>query len=269
MYLIDYHTHTELSPDSSALLMDNAQAAVEAGLSELCVTDHYDLLSGHGQPQPLAMLRWSERLAQFQSVQAAMGDRLTLRLGVEFGSGQMDSAVAHQVLQSPGLDFVIGSLHNSAAAFGRTDYYYLEYTSLEQCYRVMDGYFDTLEELVEADCYDVLGHLIFLKRYMSCRDGWPISFEGYTERIRTVLKGAIAHGRGMELNTWCGRTLEDWRPTLAIFQELGGEFITVSSDAHISADIGKGIREGYALLKDMGFRYVTTYEGRKPTQIKL
>ena len=45
MYCSDYHTHSQLSPDSSAPLEQMAQAAVEAGLDELCVTDHCDLLT--------------------------------------------------------------------------------------------------------------------------------------------------------------------------------------------------------------------------------
>ena len=41
MYYADYHTHSRLSPDSDAPLLDMAEAAARAGLSELCITDHY------------------------------------------------------------------------------------------------------------------------------------------------------------------------------------------------------------------------------------
>ena len=44
MYLTDYHTHTVLSPDSETPLSAMADAAAAAGLDELCVTDHCDLL---------------------------------------------------------------------------------------------------------------------------------------------------------------------------------------------------------------------------------
>lgn len=50
MYLTDYHTHTKLSPDGSVPLADMADAAVAAGLNELCVTDHCDLLELYGEP---------------------------------------------------------------------------------------------------------------------------------------------------------------------------------------------------------------------------
>lgn len=47
-YFIDYHTHSQLSPDSSVPLEQQAEAAVRSGLSELCITDHYDTVGLHG-----------------------------------------------------------------------------------------------------------------------------------------------------------------------------------------------------------------------------
>ncbi len=49
MYLADMHTHTQISPDSGARLADMARAAAAAGLDELYVTDHCDLLDGEGR----------------------------------------------------------------------------------------------------------------------------------------------------------------------------------------------------------------------------
>ncbi len=267
MYLIDYHTHSELSPDSSAILLENAQAAMAAGLSELCITDHFDLLDSHGRR--LHTLDWAPRLEQYHAVRAATADKLTLRLGVEFGSGHVDAADTAAVLAQPELDFVIGSLHNSSPRHGGVDFYYINYTSPQRCYEMLDDYFSSIEHLVEADCYDVLGHIIYPLRYMRERDGQSVHIDRYWDQIRSILKGVVAHGRGIEMNTWRGQTIEDWRPILSLFRDCGGEYLTVGSDAHESNSIGRGVREAYTLLQDMGFRYITTYEKRKPTQIKL
>lgn len=269
MYLIDYHCHSELSPDSSSLLLDNAKAAIGAGLSELCITDHFDLLTGKGKRQSAAALDWTSRLEQYHAVRAAVAGDLTLKLGIEFGSGQVDAAEAAQALSQPELDFVIGSLHNRSEETGAVDLYYLKYTSPAFCYEVLEDYFLSMERLVAADCYDVLGHIIYPIRYMSIRDGQNVDIYRYLDRIRTILKDVVAHGRGIEFNTWCGKTLELWRPTLEAYRDCGGEYITVGSDAHVSGSIGKGVREAYALLKDLGFRYITAYEKRTPVQIKL
>lgn len=267
MYYADYHCHSSISQDSTAPLLEDARAAIACGLSELCITDHFDLVLGYGERTHT--LDWSPRLEQYHAVKAAVAGKLKLRLGMEFGSGQVDGADAAAILSQPELDFVIGSLHNRTLESGGMDFYYVNYTSSEQCYDMLDDYFLSMERLVEADCYDVLGHIIYLPRYMTVRDGQTVDLERYSQRIRGILKTAIAHGKGMELNTWCGRTLEEWHTVLSIFKDLGGEYITVGSDAHVTENIGKGVPEAYELLRSHGFRYVTTYEKRTPIQIPL
>ena len=39
MYLADYHTHSATSPDGQLTVSELAEAAVRAGLDEICVTD--------------------------------------------------------------------------------------------------------------------------------------------------------------------------------------------------------------------------------------
>ena len=55
----------------------------------------------------------------------------------------------------------------------------------------------------------------------------------------------------------------------ALYRELGGEIITVGTDAHIARDAGLYLREGYDLLRELGFRYVTVFQKRRPEFIRL
>lgn len=269
MYFIDYHSHSERSPDSDTPLLENAKAALAAGLSELCITDHFDLVNSQGERVYADRLDWASRLADVRAVRAAVEDRLTLKLGIEFGSGQVDADVAAHVMNLPELDFIIGSIHNLSIASGGTDLYYINYNSPALCYEVLDDYFTSMAALVEADCYDALGHIIYPLRYMRVRDGQDVDIYRYLDRMRPILKGVAMHGKAIELNTWCNRMLEVWRPLLSIFLECDGEFITVGADAHTAGGIGSGVREAYELLRQVGFRYVTSYDGRTPKQIKL
>ena len=58
-------------------------------------------------------------------------------------------------------------------------------------------------------------------------------------------------------------------PLLQDYKELGGEILTVGSDAHAPGPLGKGIREAYTMMADCGFRYVAVYHERKPEMIRL
>ena len=106
----------------------------------------------------------------------------------------------------------------------------------------------------------MLAHLIYPLRYMQA----PVTLNRYQDAIRAILRTAVEKGRGMEVNTCRGCTLEEWRPILALYRDCGGELVTVGSDAHTPADVGKGVRAACALLRECGFRRVCTYEKHQP-----
>ena len=73
----------------------------------------------------------------------------------------------------------------------------------------------------------------------------------------------------MEVNTWRGRSIEEWIPYLRLFKSLGGELITAGSDAHTVQDVGRGIRDVYQVIAHCGFAYVAVYHGRKAGMERL
>ena len=54
------------------------------------------------------------------------------------------------------------------------------------------------------------------------------------------------------------------RDILRLYRRLGGEIITLGSDAHRPEDVGCFIRQRQELLRECGFRYFTTFTGGKP-----
>ena len=93
MYLADYHTHTQFSPDAHDPMTVMAQAALDAGMDEICFTDHVEPLTwGSNELRP--PYDWSGLTADFANVQAALGDRIHLRLGMEMGDAQKAPAIA-------------------------------------------------------------------------------------------------------------------------------------------------------------------------------
>ena len=144
----------------------------------------------------------------------------------------------------------------------------LPYDTLEDCYRALDNYFQSMLAMAASPCYDVVGHVIYPLRYMNGPYDTP-SLDRYRDQIREILRLAIQSGRGIEINTWKGQTLREWIPILRDYRELGGEILTVGSDAHAPEPLGRGIREAYGLMADCGFRYVAVYHARKPEMIRL
>ena len=271
MYLCDTHSHTKLSPDSRAELSDTARAAMDAGLQEFCVTDHCDLLGINGEPW--AEFDWPAAKEQYRAVQAELGDRLTLRLGIELGSTPYSPEQARAILALGGedVDFVLGSLHNWIGMEGNLDFYYSDYHDNPGLARqaVENALKHTWTLVTECpDCYDSLAHIVYPLRYIH-RDGIVLSLADYEERVRAIFTQVARTDHALEVNVCRGRDLDCWPPLLRWFKECGGEFVTVGADAHRAADVAKGIPEALELVKAAGFTCVTTFAGRKPVLHKL
>lgn len=262
MFLADYHTHSICSPDGHAPLAEMARSGLDVGLSELCLTDHCDLLDYHGNP--VHTYNWAPVEEQLALARPQFEGRLTLKMGLELGEAWENPKLAAQIVSHPELDFVLGSIHNLSDVAGGIDLGMVCYESESQCRAVLDKYFDTMEALVELPCFDVLAHVIYPLRYMG-QDGFPLTLEPYEARLRHIFSRLVSQGRGMELNTSRGRTVEDWRWLLELYKDCGGTIVTLGSDAHYPPHVGAGFYEAVLLLKACGFTHIATYEKHRPT----
>lgn len=263
MYYIDYHNHSILSFDGKFSLEEMAEHMVRAGIHEMCLTDHWDLLDEHGARQ--YDYDWAPALAQFDRVRPRFEGRLRMKLGLEYGMGHLDPAVSQRILAQPRLDFVIGSVHNYSPEQGCGDLYLADMSTPQACAHMLEDYFSSLEQLARTPYFDVLGHIPYPLRYM----GGKISILDWMDRVEPILQAVIDSGRGIEVNTNRGRQLEEWPPILTRYKALGGEILTVGSDSHETAYAGAAVPAVYELLRSLGFRAVCTYEKHKPTFIDI
>lgn len=257
MYLTDYHTHSLCSPDGSAPLVELAQAALDAGMDEMCLTDHCDFLDFNGNLD--LTFTWAPIEEQLVRGKLAFEGRLPIKMGLELGEPWEYPHLANKLYRHKPVDFVLGSVHNLPLSEGGRDFYFDHFETEEQCYALLDSYFNAMEILAGMDCYDVLAHVIYPLRYFE-RDGNHVTLDRYADQLRRIFLTAIHKGKGIELNTCRGRTIEDWRWVLELYRDCGGVLITLGSDAHTPEDVGKGIREGADLLRELGFPYIATYD---------
>ena len=80
-------------------------------------------------------------------------------------------------------------------------------------------------------------------------------------------------GKAIELNTsGLRQVLGDTMPNFHLlkrFRELGGEYVTLGSDAHKAEELGEGIPRAMEMLEEAGFEYRTVYKEHQPLQFKI
>jgi histidinol-phosphatase (PHP family) len=254
-------------------MLEMARASRERGVTVLCFTDHCDMDDCRtGTPDPDCFSNRDRLLEMYAETLLEKPADMSVFLGLELGEGNHNPALAREVAAMPELDFVLGSLHNLK---GVKDFYELDYHSEAECLKLVDAYLDELIDLSRLDCFDVMAHIGYTVRYMR-RAGFSatVSAEKYPEKMRELLGNLIARGKGIELN--CSGFINPLlaapipaADVLCLYRELGGEILTVGSDAHRTQRAGLGLAEGFGLLRELGYDYVTVFEKRKPRWMKI
>ena len=276
----DNHVHTSFSTDSSTPMEEMVKRGIELGLDSICFTDHMDYDfpdTGNGIEFILDTDAYMEKLKnlrkQFSSVKLRQG----IELGLKPDLVEQCNALTHKY----DFDFVIGSTH----LVDDTDPYYPEFW---ENYSEKDGirryYENTLENIKSGFDLDVYGHIDYIIRYTPTQQKnrkLGIIDEAYLDKcwqqssdiIDEILRLVLERGYGIEVNTagikyGLGHT-NPGEKVLKRYQELGGEIITVGSDAHETRHLAYAFDGMPALLHKCGFRYYTEFYGRKPKMIPL
>lgn len=264
MYFADYHTHSRVSPDAFSSMTEMAEAAIRQGLQEICFTDHVEPI-WFGSTAPRKTYDWGPLTEEFRAAQAAVGDRIRLRLGVELGDAVWDLDRSQAIMaRAPALDFVIGSIHILSERMDGRDLYSLAPRDEAETQACLADYLCQIQRLARWGGFHVLGHLTLPLRYLNENRGMHVSFDGFEAEMEDIFRTIIPKGIGIELNTNRGNTPLPDAKWLKLYRGMGGEVITLGTDAHAPAAVGCAIREGQALLRECGFRRFCTFRQGQP-----
>jgi histidinol-phosphatase (PHP family) len=260
----DYHTHSSFSDDSPTPLSDMLDRAVELGIKEIAVTDHYD----PGYPDPaypfeLEFDKYHNTLEEYSEVYA---DRLHIVKGIELGLTHDNLDKCAAAAKAYPYDYIIGSFH---CALGEPLYegHFFDEKTAKQAF--CDYFTYMYENLKIYKEYCNVGHLNLVARYSDNL----ADFKDYGDIVEAILKMIIHDGKGIELNTSSYRyNMSCTCPSeeiLRLYRELGGEIITIGSDAHTPDKLTDHFDVATEYLRSLGFRYLATFRERKPEFVKL
>ena len=261
--MFDYHMHSRVSFDGHDTGEALARTALERGLKEICFTDHldYDPLGKMG----ILAFDTAAYNAEYDDLELP---GLKIRRGMEFGMTVDNRALFKEDLQRRPCDFVLGSIH----FVDDLDVYFAEYWNGKTVFEAERRYLEATLDCVRLhDDFDVLAHLTYIGKTTAHHAPRAVPFDEHREIIDEILKVLADKGKGMELNTSgldrCGGFL----PTADYFRrfkELGGQIITIGSDAHSASRVGQYSFDACEIFKDI-FGYVCTFENRQPIFHKL
>lgn len=285
MIKYDCHVHSSFSSDSEALFTEQIDAAIEAGLEGICFTDHMDIdypsTDMNGYTFVFDIDKYAETLNKLKSVYA---DRISILTGIELGLRSEPDVYpgmkqrCDELVKNGAFDFVIGSVH----CLDHIDPYYDAYWQGKTSREGLRRYFEsTLFNVKNYDCFNSLGHLDYLVRYMPVRNEAGDIWEGpssyapseYRDIIDEILVTLINKGKALECNSaGLKYGIGFAHPKIEILKrylELGGELITIGSDSHKPEHIAYDFKSVCDMLRSVGYKFYSVYEAGVPVGFTL
>lgn len=266
-----FHNHSIHSHDGKNTVFEMCESAIEKGLKGIAFTDHVDLTLFEERNI------YNETLGLKQDVLKAKEQfkgKLDVFFGMELGEEYYQPELAKKMRDIGGYDVILGSLHFLPTIGAECDIAYADIPiwSQNRIKEILEEYLNVLLFMAKKTDIDVLAHITYPLRYINCiykkNFDDKVFYPVYEEILRTLIKRNIA----LEVNTSNAKSLNVFLPHAEIVKkyfELGGELITVGADAHNINNVDNGLKEGLQLLKDVGFKYYTIFNERKPKMIKL
>lgn len=259
--ICDYHIHSDLSGDGKSTMMEQIAACADKGILKICFTEHMDIGMLDG-------LFEADLPAYAKAMETARENPYGVKvfMGFELGyTGETSKELLKRSNSLP-LDFKLLSRHiidgkdpYDADYFdGKTrDFAAREY--LEAVYRSVQNFPD----------YDAVAHIGYVFKFTGDKFS-PLRHLDAPDVYDEILKTMVQNGKALELNT--SRWDSEGMPGFDVFKrlrELGGELVTLGSDAHHAQNTGKGFQEALCRLKEIGFSYLASFEERRLVMEKI
>ncbi len=263
----DYHLHSTHSPDGRASVLEMCEAALAAGLRDICFTEHLDF----DRSDPGYGVLDAEAFASdVRDARARYAGRLVVRKGIEFDFRRAYGTEPGEVLAAMDLDFVLGSVHTAA----ERPIYDLSAKDRRAAdlAELLDDYLAETAALAESGWCHALGHFDYVYKQAPALVE-PYRDAAYWERVERILASCVAGGVAIEVNTHHlhdrGMGLAADVEILRRYRRLGGRRVTVGSDAHRPEDVAHGFAEAERALRQAGFTSVTGYDRGRPYAVAL
>ncbi len=275
----DYHLHPGYSIDATGTVADFCEAALARGLTEICLTTHYDANPAHaaedawvsvdGQIRPLTYPWLPLYLDEIDSARRAFAPRgLEVRAGLEVDYFPGAEDILRETLTAAPLDFVLGSVHRVEG------HPFADRLGVEGCFEcfgvgeALVRYYQLVARAARSGLFDCIGHLDLYRRSAGLSDEGQLKLPGVGDAVEGALSALKTAGVGLELNT-----RGTYRPgaagvspgpaLLGLAVRAGLPFVTIGSDAHQPGDVGRGLDPAVAIAKAAGVSKQCTFLCRK------
>ena len=266
--MIDCHVHTDYTIDAIMTIEEAVEKAVELELDYMCFTQHIE--PGHLKPGEVAMD--SSLIDEyFKRVEKASDEYgIQLGVGVEVGYVPETYLTTEKILDEYSFDFVIGSIHELNEGIINGFKSGMKFRDMGE-EKFIDSYFDRVDEMIEMDYLDIVGHLDVFNKYEKELFGKEL-FPMYYQRTMETGKLIKKMKKGFEVNTQGIRRIGKPWPREELVKglhDIGINIVSYGSDAHETDHICYAWNDAMNIFRNAGFEELVYFVQRKRKSYKI
>jgi len=260
--------HTPRCNHATGTVMEYAQAAIDAGLNEIGMSDHSPMPDGFDKPWRMDRSELPDYLLEVEQARDSVKDRLTLRIGLEADFHPGTEPYVAEMIDSYNWDYVIGSVHYIGDwGFDNPDTIQIWDTwNIEEAYC---AYFKLVQQSAESGLFDIIGHPDLIKKFGHRP---PADSLAVKEALETMLQAVKQADVTLEISSaGLRKPVAEIYPHKTIVKraaELGIPF-SFGSDAHAPTEVGHGSEECLVLLESFGINEIASFKQRQRTMIAI
>ncbi len=252
--LFDTHMHAEYSCDAHQTIVEAIEAAKIAGIG-IILTEHWD------SDYPTNPAEFKFDVQDYFAKNNKYRSEAVL-LGIEVGMQQHVAELDNATIQAYPFDEVIASMH---CVHGRDMYEPTSYEGLSKEVAVKEYLEDSIACLQVYKNFDTYGHIDYISRYMPYKDQ-ELYYHEHSQLWDQVFKLLINNDKAIEINTRrleFDGVVENLMVLYKRFQELGGRYVTLGSDAHYSEHVGRGLESALEIAHQCNLQPVYFKERKR------
>jgi len=262
--MIDYHLHTLFCNHAVGGMESYIQSAINLGLREICFLDHLTIQKA----EPGLSMTPEEVPYYFHAVQVLKQKYrkdISIKTGLEVDFNPTYMDLFQDIIGTFAFDVIAASLHfpGGMDVVSHRSAWRYEEKDVDDVYEL---YFDHLKKMLDYRYVDVICHIDLIKKFGQK----PLrSFEKEFDEILSIIK---YKNLTVEVNTsGYDHPVGDIYPSLEILKKCHEQRIriTLGSDAHHPANVGKHFERVLPILVSIGYRKLATFTRRKRCEVPI
>ncbi|MDX8387808.1 MAG: histidinol-phosphatase HisJ family protein [Ghiorsea sp.] len=258
----DYHMHTPRCNHAKGKIVEYAQAAVDAGLTEIGMSDHSPMPNGFDKAWRMDESELDSFLNELETAQTQFKDILNIKAALEVDFYPGAEPYIEFLNKYYDWDYLMGSVHFIGEwGFDNPE----EKGKFENCdiEQVYCDYFDLVGQSAACGLFDSLGHPDLIKKFgnRAPHDSDKV-FQAELKMLKEVKKADVV----LEISSaGLRKPVREIYPHSRIVKEAAKLCIPFAygSDAHSPAEVGHGMQDCLDLLEQSGISEVATFTKRQ------